>query len=53
MHSHEPQRKAASSAPSDAHLTAEEWAMILEALRAYQHNEAYRSLYEKLAGQTS
>ena len=29
-------------------LTAEEWALIMDALRAYQHNEAYRALYEKL-----
>ncbi|GGF81507.1 hypothetical protein GCM10011402_37650 [Paracoccus acridae] len=29
-------------------LTAEEWALIMNALRAYQHNDAYRSLYEKL-----
>ncbi len=27
---------------------AEEWKMILDALSAYQHNEAYRALYEKL-----
>ena len=29
-------------------LTTEEWALIMDALRAYQHNEAYRALYEKL-----
>ena len=29
-------------------LTAEEWMLILKALSAYQHHEAYRSLYEKL-----
>lgn len=29
-------------------LTSEEWALIMDALRAYQHNEAYRALYEKL-----
>lgn len=31
-------------------LTAEEWALIMGALRAYQHNETYRALYEKLGG---
>jgi molybdopterin synthase catalytic subunit len=29
-------------------LTTEEWALIMDALRAYQHNEAYRALYKKL-----
>lgn len=29
-------------------LTAEEWVLIMNALRAYQHNEVYRALYEKL-----
>jgi hypothetical protein len=29
-------------------LTSEEWILIMNALRAYQHNEAYRALYEKL-----
>ena len=29
-------------------LTTEEWALIMDALRAYQHNEVYRALYEKL-----
>lgn len=29
-------------------LTAAEWALIMDALRAYQHNDAYRALYEKL-----
>ena len=27
---------------------AEEWKMILDALSAYQHNDAYLPLYEKL-----
>lgn len=30
------------------HLTGEEWVLILDALSAYQHNEAYLPLYEKL-----
>lgn len=30
------------------HLTAEEWMLILKALSAYQHHEAYRPLYKKL-----
>ena len=34
-------------------LTPEEWALIVSALRAYQHNTTYRPLYEKLAPQTS
>ena len=33
-------------------LAPEEWALILGALRAYQHNTTYRPLYEKLALQT-
>ena len=33
-------------------LAPEEWALILGALRAYQHNTTYRPLYEKLAPQT-
>ena len=33
-------------------LTSEEWALIVVALRAYQHNTIYRPLYEKLAPQT-
>jgi hypothetical protein len=32
-------------------LKPEEWALIMDALRAYQHNEVYRALYEKLGGQ--
>lgn len=31
-------------------LTPEEWALIMNALSVYQHNEAYRALYEKLGG---
>ncbi|MBV0892873.1 hypothetical protein KTN05_13580 [Paracoccus sp. Z118] len=34
-------------------LTSEEWALIMGALRAYQHNTTYRPLYEKVATQTS
>ena len=34
-------------------LAPEEWALILGALRAYQHNTTYRPLYEKLALHTS
>ena len=34
-------------------LTSEEWALIVGALRAYQHNTTYRPLYEKVATQTS
>ena len=33
-------------------LSPEEWALIVVALRAYQHNTIYRPLYEKLAPQT-
>lgn len=32
-------------------LTSEEWALIVGALSAYQHNTTYRPLYEKLAPQ--
>lgn len=32
-------------------LTPEEWALIVGALRAYQHNNTYRPLYEKFAAQ--
>ena len=32
-----------------SHLTTEEWNLILKALSAYQHNDTYRSLYDKLA----
>lgn len=32
-------------------LTTEEWGLIMNALGAYQHNEVYRALYEKLGGQ--
>jgi len=53
MHSAKHQGDSASSAFSaptaTPRLTAEEWMMILEALRAYQHNQEYRALYEKLA----
>ena len=31
-------------------LTTDEWELIMDALRAYQHNEVYRALYEKLGG---
>ena len=31
-------------------LTADEWELIMDALSAYQHNEVYRALYEKLGG---
>ena len=34
-------------------LTPEEWALITGALRAYQHNNTYRPLYEKFAAQTA
>ena len=41
-------------APSAAlRLTAEEWKLIVSALSAYQHNQTYRPLYEKLAAQTN
>lgn len=33
-------------------LTAEDWKLILEALKAYQHNQTYRPLYQKLVAQT-
>lgn len=50
MHSQKSKGKSASFVLPNAHLAAEEWTMILEALRVYQHNKAYRPLYEKLAG---
>lgn len=34
-------------------LSAEEWELIMSALSAYQHNQAYRSLYEKLSSRAS
>lgn len=34
-------------------LSAEEWRLIVSALSAYRHNQAYRPLYEKLTTQTS
>lgn len=33
-------------------LTADEWDLIVGALRAYQHNTTYRPIYEKFAIQT-
>ena len=39
--------------PAALRLTAEEWTMIVGALSAYQHNQSYRPLYEKLVAQTS
>ena len=35
--------------PSEHHLSAEDWGMILEALSAYKHNTSFRDLYEKAA----
>jgi len=32
-------------------LTPEEWLLLVDALRAYQHNATYRPLYEKFAAQ--
>lgn len=37
-----------ASAPGPR-LTAEEWELILKALRAYRHNAIYRDLHDKLA----
>lgn len=34
-------------------LTPEEWALIVSALGAYRHNNAYRPLYEKFAAESS
>lgn len=34
-------------------LTPEEWALIVGALGAYRHNNAYRPLYEKFAAESS
>lgn len=34
-------------------LTPEEWKLIVSALSAYQHNQTYRPLYEKLTGKAS
>lgn len=34
-------------------LTAEEWALIVGALRAYRHHNTYRPLYEKFASRTA
>ena len=43
-----------SPVPSAAlRLTAEEWELIVGALSAYQHNQSYLPLYEKLVAQTS
>lgn len=36
------------SPKAGSYLTIEEWDLILEALSAYQHNDTYRSLYDKL-----
>lgn len=33
-------------------LTPEEWLLLVNALRAYQHNATYRPLYEKFAAQS-
>lgn len=41
------------SPPSGLHLTGQEWALIVRALSAYQHNQTYRPLYEKLVARTS
>ncbi|WP_313137750.1 hypothetical protein [Paracoccus jeotgali] len=32
-------------------LTPEEWLLLVNALRAYQHNATYRPLYERFAAQ--
>ena len=34
-------------------LAPEEWALIVGALGAYRHNNAYRPLYEKFAAESS
>lgn len=41
------------SPPAGLHLTGQEWALIVRALSAYQHNQTYRPLYEKLVARTS
>ena len=41
------------SPPAGLHLTVQEWALIVKALSAYQHNQTYRPLYEKLVDRTS
>lgn len=38
---------------SRAHLTSEEWELILKAVSAYKHNTTYRQLYDKLVSQSS
>lgn len=43
-----PRHKICSATPEGPHLTGEEWALILDALSAYQHNDVYLPLYEKL-----
>lgn len=44
----------ASSLSGEAlRLSAEEWALIVGALRAYQHNNTYRPLYEKIVTRTA
>lgn len=47
MHSRQHQTSSSFYDPK-RRLTTEEWALIMNALRAYQHNEVYRALYEKL-----
>ena len=44
----------ASSLSGEAlRLSAEEWALIVGALRAYRHNNTYRPLYEKIVTRTA
>ena len=54
LQTNSPYRPYPVPAPSVApRLTAEEWKLIVSALSAYQHNQTYRPLYEKLAAQTN
>lgn len=43
-----PRHRICSATSEGLHLTSEEWVLILDALSAYQHNDAYLPLYEKL-----
>ena len=43
-----PRHRICPASAEGPHLTPEEWVLILDALSAYQHNQAYLPLYEKL-----
>ena len=39
---------ARPASPGLSMLTLQEWSLVLKALRAYQHNAQFRSVYERV-----